>query len=225
MATFFSSDHHFGHRNIIAYCERPFKDVNHMHEAMIERWNELVEPDDVVYHLGDFCMSPPEEWAKFAHRLAGRKILVPGNHDRLRTTTAGEKRASGFEVLDKNVVVMVDGLQVWLNHYPLASEDHRKLVRPAPPAEYDIALCGHVHQHWRAKGGVVNVGVDVWNFRPISMEQIFEALAGCPECKALSKHKMSCSFAPSLYTAFPASRDDDGTFRIRLPGDDDRDAR
>jgi calcineurin-like phosphoesterase family protein len=176
-ATWFTSDHHFNHRNIIDYCGRPFRDVDHMNEIMISRWNEVVAPDGLVYDLGDFSTGPPVEWAKFAHRLNGRKRLVPGNHDRLRVTKAGIARASGFEVLDKNVVVMVDGLSVWLNHYPLASEDRRNLKRPAPLAEYDVALCGHVHQRWRVKSGLVNAGVDVWDFRPVSLSEILEAIA------------------------------------------------
>ncbi|WP_258934193.1 hypothetical protein [Nesterenkonia pannonica] len=52
MTTFFTSDHHFGHANIIRYCDRPFADVAEMDEAMIDRWNETVSPDDEVWVLG-----------------------------------------------------------------------------------------------------------------------------------------------------------------------------
>jgi calcineurin-like phosphoesterase family protein len=176
MATWFTSDQHFDHQNIIEYCLRPFNDVSHMNEAMIALWNDVVMPEDTVYHLGDFTMGAAETWAKFAHRLAGKKMLVPGNHDRLRITPSGVKHASGFEVLDDNVVVSVDGFEVWLNHYPLADEYNRKYTRPKPPAEYDIALCGHVHHRFLVKNGIVNVGVDVWGFRPVSLKQILEAL-------------------------------------------------
>jgi calcineurin-like phosphoesterase family protein len=174
--TWFSSDHHFAHDNIIGYCLRPFDDVGHMNEAMVERWNETVGDDDTVYYLGDFTLGAPETWAKYAHRLRGRKLLVPGNHDRLRITNAGEKKAAGFEVLDPNIVVSVDGLNIWLNHFPLRAHDRRGYSRPPAPAEYDVALCGHVHQHWRVGDGIVNVGVDVWDFRPISLTEILTAL-------------------------------------------------
>jgi calcineurin-like phosphoesterase family protein len=175
--TYFTSDNHFAHKNIIEYCGRPFRDVDHMNEAMILRWNEVVNDDDIVYHLGDFTMGAPETWAKFAHRLKGRKLLVPGNHDRLRVAPSGAKKAAGFEVLDPNIVVQVDGLSIWLSHYPRHAHDRSRMQRPLPPAEYDFALCGHVHQHWRINDGIVNVGVDVWDFRPIRLAEILAAVA------------------------------------------------
>ena len=54
---FFTSDHHFGHANIIQFSNRPFENVEAMNRAMIERWNEKVSPEDEVYHLGDFGLT------------------------------------------------------------------------------------------------------------------------------------------------------------------------
>lgn len=51
---FFTSDHHFGHKLIIDFESRPFNDVEQMNEVMIESWNSVVNPDDKVFHLGDF---------------------------------------------------------------------------------------------------------------------------------------------------------------------------
>jgi calcineurin-like phosphoesterase family protein len=172
--TYFTSDNHFGHANIIDYCDRPFGNVREMNYAMIARWNEVVGPRDTVYHLGDFAMGNKEDMPRILKRLNGRKILIRGNHD----ANTGKMLEAGFdEVLDSNVVVDVDGVAVWMNHYPVASEDQRDLRRPPAPGEYDVALCGHIHQTWRVKAGVCNVGVDVWNFYPISIEQIIAALA------------------------------------------------
>ena len=164
-----TSDTHFNHANVISYCARPFADVNEMNEALIARWNERVAVDDVIYHLGDFAMGSPDAWPAIMSRLNGHKVLILGNHDRHR----GKMLSVGFnEVLGKNVVAEIDGLQVWLNHYPPHGEGEVGLRRPPAPAEYDVALCGHVHQLWKAKKGVVNVGVDVWGFAPTSLSEI-----------------------------------------------------
>lgn len=53
---FFTSDTHFNHTNIIRFCNRPFKDVSHMNETIISNWNRVVGPEDIVFHLGDFCL-------------------------------------------------------------------------------------------------------------------------------------------------------------------------
>jgi calcineurin-like phosphoesterase family protein len=79
--TWFISDTHFGHKNIIEYEPeaRPFKDVKEMNEYIIHRWNDVVRDVDLVYHLGDFCFG--KDNVDIAGRLKGRKILVMGNHD------------------------------------------------------------------------------------------------------------------------------------------------
>ena len=55
MAVYFTADTHFGHKSILRLCERPFASLQAMDEALVARWNERVGPDDLVYHLGDFC--------------------------------------------------------------------------------------------------------------------------------------------------------------------------
>ena len=58
---FFTSDTHFNHTNIIRFCSRPFKDVEHMNETLIANWNRVVGPDNIVFHLGDFCLGGSAE--------------------------------------------------------------------------------------------------------------------------------------------------------------------
>jgi len=55
MNQWFSADDHFGHGNIIKYCNRPFKDSNDMNSSLIRNWNQRVKPEDTVFHVGDFC--------------------------------------------------------------------------------------------------------------------------------------------------------------------------
>jgi calcineurin-like phosphoesterase family protein len=81
---FVTSDTHFAHYNIIKYCNRPFSDLIEMHECLIKNWNDIVSPDDLVFHLGDFQM-PSDFYIlnKIVTRLNGDKILIKGNHDYL----------------------------------------------------------------------------------------------------------------------------------------------
>lgn len=85
-------------------------------------------------------------------------------------------RLMKFEDVIENVVVEIDGVRCWLNHYPLTEDDEdrdhrgrRNLVRPEAPGEYDLALCGHIHEKSTTNNGCVNVGVDRWNYAPISV--------------------------------------------------------
>jgi calcineurin-like phosphoesterase family protein len=65
MKYYFTSDNHFGHKNIINYCNRPFNNIEHMHQEMIDRWNSVVNPEDIVFHLGDFVFrGKPKEFMK-----------------------------------------------------------------------------------------------------------------------------------------------------------------
>lgn len=79
--TWFTSDSHFGHKNILEYEKqaRPFETIEEMHTVLIDRWNSVVKPKDTVYHLGDFAFGRHN--IAIAERLHGRKRLVMGNHD------------------------------------------------------------------------------------------------------------------------------------------------
>ena len=86
---FFTSDTHFGHANTFLKFQnpdgspmRPFTSVEEMDETMIARWNGIVTPQDKIYHLGDVAFGPNDHFAKILRRLAGRKRLILGNHDK-----------------------------------------------------------------------------------------------------------------------------------------------
>lgn len=178
MSDFFTSDTHFGHRNVIRYSHRPFCskptshlpeqpcafcDVEAMNRALIERWNARVRSGDTVYHLGDFAMGLPATFAKYARALNGYKILVLGNHDR-GFTAMGE---IGFDQVHRKLVINHAGCGVLLRHHPQDDLDTKG---------FSIQFCGHVHEKWATRrtpagGLIVNVGVDQNDFRPITFEE------------------------------------------------------
>ena len=84
----FTADTHFSHANIIKYCARPFDNVEGMDRTLITNWNKVVEPKDIVYHLGDFCFRNPE---RYLNALNGYIYFIYGNHDKKLRKLLSEK--------------------------------------------------------------------------------------------------------------------------------------
>jgi calcineurin-like phosphoesterase family protein len=171
---FFTSDTHFGHVNILAYCDRPFTDINHMNEMMIQRWNAVVGLGDTVYHLGDFSMGPKEN-VNIRKRLNGKVILIKGNHDKKDEI----HKAAGFDEIHRYLEIEVDGYKLFLAHIPMHLDAGERWypadLKISPPEHYDYFLCGHVHQQWKRKGKTINVGVDQWNMIPQTLSELLTA--------------------------------------------------
>lgn len=157
--TWFISDTHFYHNNIIKYCNRPFTTVEEMNETIIYKWNTVVKSNDIVWHLGDFCFGPKEYIPEIVKRLNGRIKLVKGNHD---ARTNNFYRESGFiEVYDYPVVV--DTFMV-LSHEPM----------PFVPSTM-LNLYGHIHDSpmYETWGNMCAcMCVERHNYTPVSLEEI-----------------------------------------------------
>jgi calcineurin-like phosphoesterase family protein len=158
---FFISDTHFFHKNIIRFCDRPFASVEAMNEAMIENWNAAVGVCDTVWHLGDFSFGTHEMQLSIIERLNGEIHIVQGNHDRSLNFLLD----IGFKTAQKAKTLFLDGLHVHLAHKPYT-----------PQFGYvdDLHLCGHVHEKWKVRDGVINMSVDQWGFKPVSLSEVIE---------------------------------------------------
>lgn len=167
---FFTSDTHFGHRNIIAYTNRPFSDVTEMDRVIIDKWNEVVGDNDIIFHLGDFTLLGTKSWAYYLSQLKGTKYLIAGNHDKSITEKmfAGVFTQLNLLIMDEEIQ---DGQRITLNHYPMYSwyQSHRGAWH----------LFGHVHgtlkfskdNHYPPPSAY-DVGVDNNNFTPISYQEV-----------------------------------------------------
>ena len=193
MATtvWYTADHHFGHANIIGYCDRPFPDARSMEEALIERWNYHVGPDDEVWVLGDLTIGRnTETLARCAARLNGVKVLVPGNHDRCwqgRKDHEHERgpyyRIGGFDrIVDNPEPHLIGGHSVQVNHFPwrLDPQYDQKYSAWRPAEGGGWLIHGHIHEKWRQNGRQVNVGVDAWDYAPVAAEQIAALIEAGP---------------------------------------------
>jgi calcineurin-like phosphoesterase family protein len=175
MKTYITSDLHFGHTNIMKFCPvsraRFRNDVAYMNEAMVKEWNEIVEPEDLVYILGDVAFLPAQKAAEFMRRCNGRKILVQGNHDR---KTLNDPVFRGcFEEIHHYLDINYAGTKVCMFHYPIA--------------EWDQMHRGSVHFHGHLHGGesglekfrARDMGMDATGFIVVEMERaIADAMKG-----------------------------------------------
>ena len=180
--TWFTSDLHFWHKNVIEFCRRPFATVEEMNQGLIDNWNAMVKPEDEVYVLGDFGFCGSTELKKITPALQGKKILVMGNHDWKYKTNRWIE--FGF-VEATNTNPSFQGLErlFTLSHFPYkGGGDHMEEERYA---EYRVEdrggylLHGHVHTAWKIKGRQINVGVDVWDYKPVSIDQIEALISAC----------------------------------------------
>jgi calcineurin-like phosphoesterase family protein len=169
---FFTSDTHFNHTNIIRFCNRPFKDVSHMNETIIANWNRVVGPEDIVFHLGDFCLGGSAEWVNVLNRLNGKIYLISGNHD---IKNLRQNYTKYFEQITMQMYIEVDKQKIYLNHCPFLCYG----------GSYDDTwqLFGHVHTRRNNTGKDASrlsmllptqydVGVDNNDFTPVSFAQV-----------------------------------------------------
>jgi len=183
---YFTSDQHFYHENVIKYCNRPFSSVEEMNQILIKNWNNTVGPDDIVYCLGDFSMAF-RSVEMFSQALNGVKYLVPGNHDfchsyhkKSRNEEGRQKwiqkyTDNGWTVLpEQTILELPDVGTINLCHFPyVADVDYNdKYSKWRLNDDGNWLICGHVHQNWKVYNNMINVGVDVWDFKPVSIEEI-----------------------------------------------------
>lgn len=151
--TFFTSDIHFGHKNIIQYSNRPFKNVDEMDAALISNWNGVVPSDGVVFSLGDFAFCKIGRIVEILKQLNGTIIMVGGNHDAEIWKNRGMLLDSGYvKEITPYREVTVGNQFICMFHYGCRvwNRSHRG----------SWMLYGHSHNSLPPLGKSVDVGVD-----------------------------------------------------------------
>lgn len=132
-----------------------------MNNEIVNRWNNLVKPDDNVYHIGDFSFKGVENAKRWEQKLNGKIIHIVGNHD----------RNSGVKSVIVTAILEFGGKIVLAQHHP--PKDINEI-----PKECDFVICGHIHDKWKHKVidtvPVINVGVDVWDFKPVDVNELLK---------------------------------------------------
>jgi len=191
---FFTADYHFDHANIILYTNRPFykegdvvnvadvfpnqhtddlifKDdetkfrcCDWMNKTIVKNHNAKVGKDDIVYHVGDFCFKRDGTYKRFMNQLNGEVVHILGNHD----------YNNGCKSLIMRAVMEFGNKVALVQHVP-------PQMAVEIPEWCDMVICGHVHNNWKFKilpevpeVPIINVGVDVWNYEPVSLESLLK---------------------------------------------------
>ncbi len=179
MTVWFTSDHHFGHSNIIKYCNRPFNSVEEMDTQLIELWNSVVGASDTVYHLGDFTFHGIQHFTDYIAKLNGQIKILPGSHD-LRWIAGFKQNCKSYS--GHRVVILPPLISL---KFPLNNSCRPQIIVLCHYAMrvWDRShhgswhLYGHSHGKLPGQGLSFDVGVDCNELKPISLEQVAERMA------------------------------------------------
>ena len=179
----FYSDPHFGHKNIISFCDRPYRNVNVMKAELIANYNKLIGKDDWVCWVGDcFFGHSSEEGRLVLDKMNGHKVLVKGNHDGSNSKMTG----MGFALVVDKLYLKIKDQLCQVNHYPYALTDNeidrihaagkhadmRYPDRRPKRTKGEILIHGHTHAAEKYRNGMIHVGVDAWNYGPVLIEEV-----------------------------------------------------
>ncbi len=178
----FTADFHFGHNNIIRYCNRPFRNVEEMDQTILERLNASVKASDTLYFLGDFCIGSKARVLVHRKQIRCRKIVaLSGNHDK-----EARKLTEEFSWLNNLAEISVNGQPIVLCHYAMRvwNRSHHGSWH----------LYGHSHGRLPElpTSLSMDVGVDTHDFRPWHYDEISRLMTA--RAKARSEQNASPEF-------------------------------
>ena len=182
---FFTSDPHYGHRNILNFCKRPFTNTKEMEKALIENWNSVVGDNDIAFILGDVMwFEGRNECRKILEQLKGKVIhIIPGNHDNKETF---EYLSDRFIIHDSIVTLWVKTFngtnEMFLCHTPQATWPHWEKtaahffghIHSGPRSECAVDIPGKDLQ--LKEGRCYDVGCDNNEYTPIEVRDIYKKL-------------------------------------------------
>jgi len=175
-----TADDHFNNRKILEYCDRPFTTIEEMNEALISNWNSMVAPDDTVYNLGDFVLGKIDSARRFFSRLYGNIKVIPGGHD-YRWIRGKEDiySLSGYKV---EILPPLYTLRTSIGQKKIVAVLCHYSMRSWYQSHYgSVHFFGHSHCRMDGFGRSCDVGVDCWEFSPISLEAAIKYIdVKCP---------------------------------------------
>lgn len=191
MKIYFTSDWHIGHKNILQLDQRPFSNLEDMHDTLVSNFNSVVGRNDVTYFLGDMGLCSTSLLGSVINRLNGIRILIRGNHDR----NINAMYSAGFHAVTEKAQFSIGEHIITMSHCPLIGVPreetttgenwHNEQKYGKKFAFEDIGqyhLHGHIHSSPLNKkkkilGRQMDVGVAAWHYKPVSWDDIQSFIA------------------------------------------------
>lgn len=164
METWFTSDFHLDHFNVIKYSDRPFGTVTEMNESIIDNVNKFVSKNDTLYFLGDFCFKNKNPIHYREKINCNNIVMILGNHDYRVKREVWEKLFLSVH----DILVIHNPVLLTMCHYPLESW----------PSKSHKSICLHGHSHGKSRFEMnrIDVGVDCHNYEPINISNVVEII-------------------------------------------------
>ena len=216
MVIYFTADTHFQHANIIKFGRGAglFNSINHHDKILRDRWTSIITDEDTVYVLGDIALGDLTESLLNFSYLPGKKLLVPGNHDRLFSGTNSKTHIAkwkdayeevGFEILPENTSIFIDTAygkqEVLLSHFPYQQTAYEnaakdKFLKNRPVNTGLPLIHGHTHslERFNPENPLeFHVGVDANDFTPVHIQEVVTWLELLKPSSSIGKSSRSYS--------------------------------
>lgn len=178
MKVWFTSDTHFDDKRMIRTRRRPYSSVRKMNEDIVRRHNSKVQPNDIVFHLGDMFVGTQKSGLNWVKKLNGKIYLICGNHDEYKP-----KLYKRVHLLDGPKELILNDQSIIISHEPLINIDKNVWH-----------LFGHAHGLFPEFGKRLDVGLDCHNFYPINFDEVKKLIKQSTLRKILKKRKLYKKF-------------------------------
>ena len=175
----FTSDEHYGHSNIIKFCNRPFSNVNEMDDILIKNHNKIANENTITVHIGDFSFHNVKIIIDIINQLEGKHLFISGCHDKIlenqwnKIISECQQKLYTTRIPEPILNIKVDNISITCCHYAM---------RRWPASHYDTwHLFGHTHCRLESYGKCFDIGVDCNNYKPYTFQDVEQKMLNCDD--------------------------------------------